>query len=189
MLYVYCQDSLQFKQIRKRSYVKCALAACIFSAGFSYLTYCNGSSTAIKNITVEERITIVQESDKFSQQKMATMMRDLNIKFAWIPMAQSILETGHWKSDIFLENNNLFGMKEAKSRITTATGTNKQHAEYDTWRESVYDYAFYQSRYLSKIKTEDAYYEYLNASYAEDPNYITKIKQMVKRKNLKQIFK
>jgi flagellum-specific peptidoglycan hydrolase FlgJ len=119
---------------------------------------------------------------------MAEMMRDLNVKFAWIPMAQSMIETGHWHSDIFIENNNLFGMKEAKSRITTAIGTNKNHAEYNTWRESVYDYAFYQSRYLGKIRSEADYYQYLNASYAEDPTYVAKIKQMVERHKLKQLF-
>jgi uncharacterized FlgJ-related protein len=99
-----------------------------------------------------------------------------------------MIETGHWKSDIFLENNNLFGMKEARSRITTAIGTNKNHAEYNTWRESVYDYAFYQNRYLNNIRSENDYYQYLGASYAEDPTYVSKIKIMVDKYKLKQLF-
>ena len=79
-------------------------------------------------------------------------------------------------------------MREAKSRITTSTGTNLNHAQYNSWRESVYDYAFYQSRYLGNIKTESEYYQYLAASYAEDPGYVKKIKQIVEGRDLKKLF-
>ena len=103
-------------------------------------------------------------------------------------MAQSIVETGHWKSHIFRENHNLFGMKEAKQRVTTAQGTQNNHAYYSTWRESVYDYAFYQSRYLGSINSEADYYAYLDASYAENPNYIAAIKKAIKEHGLKELF-
>jgi uncharacterized FlgJ-related protein len=99
-----------------------------------------------------------------------------------------MVETGHWKSNIFLENHNLFGMKEAKSRITTSAGTQNNHAYYNTWRESVYDYAFYQARYLGSINSESAYYSYLDASYAENPNYIAAIKKTIKEYKLKELF-
>jgi flagellum-specific peptidoglycan hydrolase FlgJ len=46
----------------------------------------------------------------------------------------------------------------------------------------------YQSRYLGKIRSESEYYQYLSASYAEDPTYVAKIKQMVERHKLKQLF-
>ena len=79
-------------------------------------------------------------------------------------------------------------MKEARSRITTAMGTNKDHAHYNSWRESIYDYAFYQCRYLSKIESEDGYFQYLGASYAEDSMYVEKIKQIIEREKLKEKF-
>jgi uncharacterized FlgJ-related protein len=142
----------------------------------------------MQNLTPEERITLINERDSFSREKMATMLNDLNVKFPWIPMAQSMIETGQWKSEVFLENNNLFGMREAKSRITTSIGTNLNHAQYNSWRESVYDYAFYQSRYLSDIKTESEYYQYLSASYAEDPEYVKKVQQIVQGRDLKKLF-
>jgi hypothetical protein len=50
-------------------------------------------------------------------------------------------------------------MKQARSsNVNTAKGTNLNHAYYDTWMESVYDYAFYQCRYMSSASTEQEYY-------------------------------
>ena len=188
MIYTYCKDSLRFKQVGIVAYLKVVVVFVgIISIGM-YGTYKYGAKNSIKHMTTEERIMLISDNDKFTPEKMAEMMKELNVKYPWIPMAQSMIETGHWKSDIFLENNNLFGMKEAKSRITTALGTNKNHAEYATWRESIYDYAFYQSSYLKGIRSESEYFQYLDASYAEDPTYVSKIKQMIERHNLKQLF-
>ena len=92
-------------------------------------------------------------------------------------------------SSNFSEDNNLFGMKEAHVRIHTAQGTQYNHAYYNTWRESVYDYAFYQCRYLPKVKTDLEYLNYLSQSYAESPNYIQSLKSMIKREGLKNKFK
>ena len=105
-----------------------------------------------------------------------------------VAMAQSMLETGYFKSGIFLDNNNLFGMKQATVRVNTASGTQHNHAYYDTWRESVYDYAFYQTRYLSGAKTESEYLYVLGQSYAEDPNYVTKLQNEIKKGNLRSLF-
>jgi len=93
-------------------------------------------------------LDLQQEKNKFSQEKFVEELKRLNVKFPHIVMAQSILETGHWKSKVFKENHNLFGMKQANIRINTAKGTNLNHAYYENWQESVYDYAFYQCRYM-----------------------------------------
>ena len=188
MIYTYCSDSLAFRRIKVSSYFKIGTIFLIMFVSASYIAYKIGLQNSIQNLTNEERITIINERDSFSKEKMATMLHELNVKYPWIPMAQSMVETGQWKSEVFFENNNLFGMREAKSRITTSIGTNLNHAQYNSWRESVYDYAFYQSRYLASINTEDEYYQYLNASYAEDPGYVKKIKQAVESHSLKKLF-
>jgi flagellum-specific peptidoglycan hydrolase FlgJ len=103
-------------------------------------------------------------------------------------MAQSIIETGHWTSNIFKKNNNLFGMKQAYRRVNTAKGTQHNHAFYESWEESVYDYAFYQCRYLSGITNEDDYFQYLSKSYAEDPNYIKRLKDVIEKEQLHKKF-
>jgi len=93
-----------------------------------------------------------------------------------------------YEKEIFRENHNLFGMKEAVSRITTAEGTQYNHAYYVNWRESVYDYAFYQNRYLTNVRTEAEYYAMLNASYAEASNYVEVLKKTIEKENLKSLF-
>ena len=189
MLYKYDKNQLVFKSLKLKSYIKAGALGALAISLTSFYSYRLGIDKAINGLTEYEKVVLIKKSDSFSSQKLVTMMKGLNIKFAWIPMAQSIVETGHWKSNIFVENNNLFGMKEAKQRVTTADGTQNNHAYYESWKESVYDYAFYQSRYLSSIKSEQEYFEYLSASYAEDPNYIRVLKATIEKYKLKEQFK
>lgn len=57
----------------------------------------------------------------------------------WIA-CQSALETGYGKSAIYLENNNLFGMKMPKLRPTYAVSINRGHACYKHHMDSLLDY-------------------------------------------------
>lgn len=143
----------------------------------------------IKGLTEYEKLVIVKEADPFDRDQFVKMLKDLNVKFPHIVMAQSIIETGRWKSKVFLENNNLFGMKEANLRVSTSKGTQLNHAYYSHWRESVYDYAFYQCRYLGSISTENEYYQYLDGSYAEAGDYVNVVRQTVEKEGLKELFK
>jgi uncharacterized FlgJ-related protein len=120
-----------------------------------------------------------QEKD-FSEDQLYTYIKELNIKFPHIVMAQAKLESANFTSNIFKENNNLFGMKEAKVRISTNKGTNRGHAKYDNWKECVLDYALYQATYLSKFKTETKYYSYLAEHYAQNESYADLVKQIAK---------
>ena len=113
----------------------------------------------------EKEIILLNVSDttsQFSKDKMVTLIKELNIKYPHIVYAQSLIETGYFNSKIFKENNNLFGMRQARTRVTTAQGTQYNHAYYESWRESVYDYAFYQCRYLPTIKNDEEYLDYLS---------------------------
>lgn len=142
----------------------------------------------IKFISEETKAIILREADKeneFSPEKLKAYILELNIKFPHIVLAQSQLETGGYKSAIFRENHNLFGMKVATQRPTTNKGEESGHAYYDTWRESVVDYAFYQAKYLSNLKNEAEYLAYLKQSYAEDPNYIPKLIEIISKQNTK----
>jgi hypothetical protein len=134
-------------------------------------------------------LSIKDTIHNFTEDKLIDLIKQLNIKFPHIALAQSKIETGNYSSRIFRENHNLFGMREARTRIKTAKGTQYSHAYYENWRESVYDYAFYQCRYLSRITNEEEYLEYLSQSYAEDPNYISKIRKLIEKENLREIFK
>ena len=185
MLYFYDKKNLIH---RKLNFLK---AAGYLAAGIgiiSVASYYMGINSSLDNMTEYERVIMIKKHDEFSQDKLVEMLKDLNVKFPHIVLAQAKTESGHFKSGIFFENNNLFGMKEAQRRITTAEGTNRNHAYYNHWRESVYDYAFYQCRYLSGIKSETEYFEYLGASYAEDTQYVSKLKNMVDKESLRELF-
>jgi hypothetical protein len=113
----------------------------------------------------------------FSKENLARLIYTLKIAHPDIVMAQAIIESGNFKSNIFKENNNLFGMKMPEYRKTTAIGINRGHAVYRNWRESVIDYALWQGK-RARYSTTNQYLRRLR-SYAADPNYITKIKKRI----------
>lgn len=93
-----------------------------------------------------------------------------NVKHKNIVYAQAILETGHFRSKVCREYNNLFGLYNSRS---------KDYYKFNHWSESVVAYLSYiQYRY----KPPNDYYKFLEEiGYAEDPQYITKLKNIVKR--------
>lgn len=189
MLYTYDEKSLKFYSLSTKRILAFLFIIASIIAFVSGLIGKNiGKSNSIMEYSEMEKMVLIREADGFSQEKLVTMIKELNIKYPHIVLAQSMIETGKWKSKIFLENQNLFGMKEAKMRITTAGGTQYNHAFYNHWRESVYDYAFYQCRYLHNLRSEDEYYQYLAANYAEDPNYLRAVKALIEKENLKALF-
>ena len=187
---IYNRETLAYHPISK---IRFTLLCLLFFSIIAVTSYEVGKyfekQNMLHSLSDYEKLLIVAEADPFSKEAFIQMLKDLNVKYPHIVMAQSMLETGKWKSDIFIENHNLFGMKLASRRITTAEGTNRNHAYYNHWRESVYDYAFYQCKYLSQLKSEHEYFQYLSASYAEDPNYIASVKIMIEKNNLKELFK
>ena len=138
----------------------------------------NEKLVLIQDETEEINKIIIKNEVEFSESALKNLLLDLNIKFPHIVLAQAKLESGNFKSHIFLENNNMFGMKEAKRRPTTNKGTQNGHAYFENWRDCVIDYAFYQAAYLNDLRTEEQYYQYLAASYAEDSSYVVKVRQM-----------
>ena len=131
-----------------------------------------------KKITyIDKVIRLEITNENFSKENLEKELINLNIKFPDIVLAQAILETNNFKSRIFLENNNLFGMKPAKLRPTTSRDILNGYAYYNNWKESVLDYALYQAAYARSINTEDDYYILLT-TFAEDTSYIKKLKNI-----------
>lgn len=84
-------------------------------------------------------------------------------------VAQSILETGHYKSKQCTNHNNLFGLYDSY---------NKRYYRFETWQASV---QAYKNKVQYKYKSGDYYTFLKRIGYAEDPNYITKVKSIEKR--------
>ena len=114
----------------------------------------------------------------FSQEALVEYVYSLNVRFPHIILAQAHLESGKFTSGIFVNNNNLFGMRQARLRPTTNKGSRNGFAKYDHWRDSVMDYILYYAVYMHKFKTEEAYYAYLDGSYADNPHYSKLIRKI-----------
>ena len=189
-LFYYCSNELRYKKLNKIKVLIPSLALLVI-----FLLLIPINESLIGNVSnhdnFESDISVININDTlndFSEDKLIDMLISLNIKFPHIVLAQAKLESGNYSSKIFKENHNLFGMKEARVRIDTSKGTQFNHAYYSHWKESVYDYAFYQCRYLSTLHTEKEYYSYLSKSYAEANNYVDILKSMVIKENLKEKF-
>lgn len=156
-------------------------AACIMGS----LIWISNISDPIQkeNTKVQEILTV----EKFSQQDLIAYLKELKVKYPHIVLAQAKLETGNFTSLVFEHNNNLFGMKQAKSRATTCKGTSFNHAKYDSWKDSVLDYALYSSKHI-RASSEKEYMECLSKTYAEDEKYVDKLSKIIEKENLKTLF-
>lgn len=123
---------------------------------------------------IEVADVIINEQPKFFSQTPKEGLEEAlsyyEIKHPQIVYAQAVLETGHFKSDLCLNGNNLFGLYDSK---------NHRYYTFDHWTESVVAYLDYvQYRY----KPPNDYYKFLSdIRYAKDPNYINKLKGIVNR--------
>lgn len=115
----------------------------------------------------------------FSELRMIQLAEQIGIKHIDIMVAQARIESGRYSSNIFNDNNNLFGMKLPRSRQTTAIGINRGHAQYMSWQQSVVDYKLWQRKVLKKNSSRRAYLKWISNNYAENPDYINLIKQQL----------
>tara|TARA_B110000285_G_scaffold230394_1_gene296919 strand:+ start:691 stop:1281 length:591 start_codon:yes stop_codon:yes gene_type:complete len=192
-LYTYCKESLSFKKVRPTKSMA-LIALVILSVAFLSMKamISNAEHDAYNfalDLPAETELVILDTSeDGFTQDRLVAELKRLNVRYPHIILAQSILETGYYESRIFKENNNLFGMKQARARATTALGTQLGHAYYDDWNASVVDYALYQAAYLNKLRSEKKYLNYLEKNYAEAKDYDKRLINIIEKENLKELF-
>lgn len=99
------------------------------------------------------------------------------IRHPKIVLAQAILETGWFRSPLYRNRHNLFGLTNPK------TG---KYYEFNHWTESVRAYyTKVQYRYCQKNQTSTSDVDYLKwlqqTGYAEAPMYIQSVKEIMKR--------
>lgn len=112
------------------------------------------------------------------------VINEKNIKHPEVVFAQAVIESGHFKSPLFINKNNLFGMKVPKKRETTAVNKgNKGYAKYHSWDSSVDDYLLWQEFTLKNKNelTKTQYLSLLGKIYAKDKNYITSLKRVMNK--------
>lgn len=115
----------------------------------------------------------------FSLANLKSEIIKQGIKYPNIVLAQAVLESGHFGSAIFLDNNNLFGMKKPSVRKTLATGENRGHATFRNWVDSVIDYKMFQDQNgYSNLSVKD-YMKKLGKEYCPGCDYENKIKEQL----------
>jgi len=116
---------------------------------------------------------------EFSKQNLLDYLTIKYPNYNEIMLRQFALETGWFKSNLFLVGNNIAGMKKAKIRATNATGTYKGHATYLHWTDSVDDYFLWLDYFTEKGHDTNQYYSFLeNIGYAESGAYVDTLQRI-----------
>jgi flagellum-specific peptidoglycan hydrolase FlgJ len=179
MIYKFNNKTLKYDNVtRKAILVICGI---LLTTSLVTVMFIVTRVNDVRFITQETKQIIIKQEQEFTPEKLKAYILELNIRFPHIVYAQALLESGEFKSHIFKENNNFFGMKQAKQRPTTNKGTENGHAYFVNWRDCVVDYAFYQAAYLNDLRSESEYFAYLGQNYAEDPGYVGKLKKIIEK--------
>jgi len=140
--------------------------------------------TSIKVCSQEKLVqkVVVQQDDNVTKEKLYEQIIKFGIKFPDIVFAQAMIESGELTSKLFKTANNMFGMRFPSIRETTAQGkTSSGYSRYEDWNFGVYDYFLWQDHMLRNRDeiTKSQYFSLLGRVYAEDPNYVSKVKKKV----------
>jgi uncharacterized FlgJ-related protein len=150
----------------------------------NYGTYDNKN---IYNFNNKDKNVEKTDIKPFSLENLKSEIIKQGIKYPNIVLAQAFWESKHFRSHIFTENNNLFGMKRPRVRKSVATGENFNHATYNNWVDSVRDYKLMQDELGYSSLDVDGYFKKLDTDYCPGCNYSKNIKSMIKYNQKKGI--
>ena len=163
----YCSSSINhFKQLQMKQE--------IYQSGFYFmLGLIIGAAITFSKPKVEAipvQIELVKDSTikvkpKLTEKTLRSELSKHNIPHPEIVLAQAKLESNYFKSDLVKSHQNIFRMKKGN-----------KYRRYSHWTECVADY---KKRISSRYTGGDYYSFLLRIKYAEDPNYIETLKQLV----------
>jgi uncharacterized FlgJ-related protein len=189
MFYKYDEKQLRF--VKNKLGIRIALGTTILLMVGSFFIgrYTSGTLTKYERDYIH--INWAKERNTINREKLAKELKECGIKFPHIIMAQAIIESARFTSELYKNNNNLFGMMIPGSRNTTNIAANGKYAKYDTWQRCVLDMGYLQQYNLKgvRLNTDEDYFIYLkNSNYAEATNYISALKKTIQTENLKSYF-
>lgn len=140
-----------------------------------------GATSIVPQRCVAEQLVSLDtlSSISLSDSTALAFIEESDIQHPYIVLAQMKIESGNYQSNIAKKNNNYFGMRHPAQRLTVSLGNKNGYARYRNWAYSILDYALWQRRYAWNL-TEEEYLTKLSNTYAEDPNYTTKVKNIAK---------
>ena len=110
----------------------------------------NNEKTNAKELTIEN---------------LYAALKKHGIKYPKIVLAQAILETGHFRSPVCNEHNNLFGLRHSKGYFT-----------FNHWEESV---IAYRDKVQYKHRENENYYAFLKRiGYSTSKDYVRKVRKI-----------
>lgn len=130
--------------------------------------------------------SLSRNDTSFTKENFVKYLKDKGIKYQDIVIAQSILESDNFRSRIFKENNNLFGMTKAEHRASTALPSKSKYAKYVNWQSSVDDFLLFQ---LSiKCDTREQYIRFIKNNYSTNKSYLKMIYFRIKKFKLNKLI-
>ena len=118
----------------------------------------------INPVTTDTIVVTDTQFVKLSDKTLMDQLKKHGIKHPHIVLTQAKLETGGYKSKVLRTHNNLFGLrKQGKYR------------RFNNWNESI---IAYRDLVQYKYKGGDYYHFLHNLGYAEDPEYIQKLRKL-----------
>lgn len=157
--------------MRKSYWKECCLILIGLILGCLYQKHL-GSLPIIKETIIRDT-TIVKCDTVYASRipnktSVLAELKKQNVPHSKIVAAQAIHETANFKSRLCKTHNNIFGIKK----------NDKEYKKYDNYIACISDY---KKRISSKYKGGDYYNFLVNMRYAEDPEYVQKLKRIVNR--------
>lgn len=149
--------------------------------------------------TVEEKKFLTESFSKYKIKygQYSTLINRMVVPPNSLILAQATLESNSGSSRVAKEANNLFGMRAFKSdtpKIKAAKSDKVYYRTYPSVRDSIMDYVVNYGRNSVYKKLRDSInkgesslmmVKHLKV-YAEDPKYISKVTNMIKKLNLEK---
>jgi len=143
-IYTFNPDTLTYRKLPFGTTI--IKGAAFVAAAFIFL------SINVVDATEYERIIQMRGmGNQFSEERLRSKLKELNVRFADVAVAQ------------------------------LARGSQHGHAYYDSWEDSVLDYAMWCATYAKHCRTNEQFLSLLNGYYAEDPNYVAKLRKIMSR--------
>lgn len=141
----------------------CVVVGLFFgSVATTYIASKSAESESSSEITVKQTFFSKSPEDGLEE-----ALEYYGISHPDIVYKQAVLETGHFKSNLCVEGNNLFGLYDSLKG---------EYCKFGHWHESV---RAYKNWVQYKYDGSQDYYEFLDAiGYAQDKNYINILKQI-----------
>ncbi len=142
-----------------------------FSLSFT-VGYCS-APTVGDNDTIQFRDTIELTELEMSKDNFFLVCDLINIKHPDVVYAQARLESGNFTSAHYKNRNNFLGIYDSKR---------KRYMSFNHWTDCLLAYRDkVQYRYRRNLDREDYLKWLVETGYAQDPNYISKIRKMLRQ--------